>query len=258
MKRLPAYRQAGSPHMKRIINTLSQKWPEYLLEICVLIIGIYGAFAVEEWNEERKEVRLEANYYCRLLEDINYDENRVVEQKALTRKRLKAANQMLAILQRPNPKTDSVMKRLIEVTGGVNFSHTTTTTAFEDIKSSGNINVIKDVELKNKLNAYYAESQRILDNISSNFRAMDGRLLSNETFLEIGGAEIAKLDNGFDPKVVDLEEFEVRTYTPSQIGMLKDIAVFAVSVTSRNLKHFDYLADEIERIKDVVSKKCPE
>ncbi len=59
--------------MKRILTTLSQKWPEYLLEILVLIIGIYGAFAVDNWNENRKSDAEEINLFKNILTDLQSD-----------------------------------------------------------------------------------------------------------------------------------------------------------------------------------------
>jgi len=56
--------------MKRILTTLKEKWPEYILEIIVLFSGIYGAMALNNWNEYRKERALEKNILVELKRSI--------------------------------------------------------------------------------------------------------------------------------------------------------------------------------------------
>ncbi len=36
--------------MKRILHLLKEKWPEYLIEILVLIIGIWAAFELSNYR----------------------------------------------------------------------------------------------------------------------------------------------------------------------------------------------------------------
>ena len=141
--------------MNKLLSTISQKWAEYLLEVLVITVGILGAFALNNWNEIRKESRLEQEYYCALLADVTYDEMRLTQQRELTEKRLEASNTMMALLQTAQPQTDEVIIALLNVSGGSNFSYAPTTTAFEDIKSSGKLNLISNSKLRSKLVNFY-------------------------------------------------------------------------------------------------------
>ena len=59
--------------MKKILETLRSKWVEYLLEIIVIVIGILGAYALNNWNEGRKDRVRQESYLKSLKGDFSKD-----------------------------------------------------------------------------------------------------------------------------------------------------------------------------------------
>jgi Family of unknown function (DUF6090) len=56
--------------MKKILETLKSKWAEYLLEILVIMIGILGAYALNNWNQERNDRKSEIKLLSQLHNDL--------------------------------------------------------------------------------------------------------------------------------------------------------------------------------------------
>ena len=55
--------------MKKILETLKRKWSEYLLEMIVIMLGIIGAFILNNWNQDRVNDITEH----KILEEIKND-----------------------------------------------------------------------------------------------------------------------------------------------------------------------------------------
>ena len=59
--------------MKKIIEHLKSDWYKYLLEIIVIMMGILGAFALNNWNEERKMREEGKQYVIEIYTDLKND-----------------------------------------------------------------------------------------------------------------------------------------------------------------------------------------
>lgn len=158
--------------MKRILTTLTQKWPEYLLEILVLIIGIYGAFAVEEWNEDRKWKKETIKITKSLNSEFIKNEQEL--QQVLTNigvqfdtgiRLMELIGASKEDIHQANP--DSLLYSFIDGT-----LYTPTTYTLQDISNAGRSQLIQSEEL---LHLVY-EWQAQFEHMKENFAGLDGKI----------------------------------------------------------------------------------
>lgn len=126
--------------MKRILTILSQKWPEYLLEILVITIGILGAFALNNWNENRKENREAKNMANQIRSNLLQDKLSLEEGLRDIATRDSAYNLIL----KNEATKDSLTLRFAAIktleSEDVDFDKS----AFEQFKSSGRLGLLND------------------------------------------------------------------------------------------------------------------
>lgn len=135
--------------MKRIFSTLASKWPEYLLEILVITVGILGAFALNNWNENRLE-NLEGREIIRnIRDDID---NTINEFEKLNTIREYVIQSTMILLE--IKEIDEVDKQQMDSLISLTFYRPTFNNKLGSINllfSSGKINLIKNDSIRNLL-----------------------------------------------------------------------------------------------------------
>jgi len=245
---------------KNLPDRKAGKFSKYLLyalgEIFLVVIGILIALQINNWNEARKNANTEKEYYNGFLEDVLLDEIIVQEQIKITEQRLLSANQLLSELQMDEPKMLRIGQTLVGAVSQSNFELKPTQTTYEDVKSSGNVHLIKDLELKRLLDDYYANTSGMMNYINRNAEKLGNRLFASDEMLGIGMYHIPKIQGGFDESMVNLNELEKLTeLSPLNKSWLLNSGVVYVALNNRNLEHFKTIQKSISEIKAVLETK---
>lgn len=147
-------------------------WRLLLGEFIVIVIGVLMALWVDELREDRVNAALEVEYLHSLVNDLEADLASFDEAEAWMRRSETAAATVLALYEGTPPTDDTADLAMAVETAGWQYSPTITRNTLEDLRSTGNLRLITDPELRRAIAAYYAT----MDGISIPLADMRNRI----------------------------------------------------------------------------------
>lgn len=156
--------------MEKILETLKQKWAEYLLEIMVIIIGIIGAFMLNSWNNNNIQLKNEQLILKGLKKNLVFNLEELNRTQKDTKQGYDACIEILKLVE-PQVSTYSVQKVDSLLGEMINYyTYDPSTGAIDEIINAGQLNIIQNLKLKNQISNWsrlLSDTQKDID-ISTN------------------------------------------------------------------------------------------
>jgi len=141
---------------------IGARWRWLFWETLIIVLGVLIAFAVNDYWSDNNDRELELQYLMRLHSDLKSDEEWVTNYKknAIPIK-MAALDAIAPVVRGKQPVPEDVENFLRNVSlggiGGASPNYFVTETTFDDLKATGNLRLIRDVDLRNKINDYYVD-----------------------------------------------------------------------------------------------------
>jgi hypothetical protein len=133
-----------------------QNWFTVLIELAVVVVGIFLGLQIDDWNERRKENSLERGYIERLEAEV--DANIAVYQTAIQRaeKKDRLFRDYFDYLHDPavaSPGESELLDVLCRV--GIQSRLLFDNTVYDELVSTGRLDIIGHIELTRSLKTYW-------------------------------------------------------------------------------------------------------
>lgn len=141
--------------MEKIIEAIRSRWAEYLLEIIVIMIGILGAFALDNWNQSKDRKQKELNYLKGLKEEFETNLQETEVNLTNYKKYLSLTEILLKVYSGDTVVDKHTLAMAIEFCSfgaPINAKDN----VWMDIVSSGNSDLISNPELRHSISDYYS------------------------------------------------------------------------------------------------------
>lgn len=230
-------------------------------EIVLVVIGILIALQINNWNENRKNEKLEAGYYCRLLEDVEQDIEQFSHLVHSAEERLSASNQAVRLLLQDQPKKVAIGKQIWLANKAIYIDFRPNNSAFEELKSGARLNIIEDKNIIKALNTYYNNIESLKSIIMVNGENAVKVSFSHTDNFANGENQASMLygrfKEGMEPDVYKAVGLDTLSMVSKETqGRLYNEALIYLSANTRQLELYNTILDFSQSMQSVLSKKC--
>lgn len=134
----------------------SRDWSAVFIELLVIIFGLVLAFQVDRWWEERADRSREQEYISRLVAEVNDDIEQIRHAIELAEVRQGFGDLLIEVSADPRVAEQQPAMFLAAVAqAAFTFSPTLNSSTFEDLRSTGNLGLIRNTDIKGALHDFY-------------------------------------------------------------------------------------------------------
>jgi len=230
-------------------------------EIMLVVIGILIALQINNWNDQRKAGLQEQEYYCLLLEEIKQDKQQILDLKTLTKARINGVNGAISEVQKEQPDLTVLGKNWLIAIRLSNKTFLPNDGTYQDIKSSGNLSIIKDKEITRGLNNYFKNvdgyTKTILFNVD--LERIANTQIGNwfETGFYHGNLELFNTNNVFTEEIRNqLKEDLPKQMSESTKPKIYSALALCGTNNTRRLELLASIEEEVDNMKKLLQQKC--
>jgi len=140
--------------MARFIR--QHEWFAVVVELFVVIVGLMLAFQLDRWWEQRGERVQEAEYVGRLIADVETDIPTIEYAISLAELRKGMADLLMEVAENPAAATRNPVRFIAAVLqAAFTYSPNLAAHTFEDMRSTGNLRLLRDSTIRDGLYGYY-------------------------------------------------------------------------------------------------------
>jgi hypothetical protein len=174
-------------------NKTSKYFKYAIGEIILVVIGILIALQINNWNENNKLIQQETTYYCKIIEDLNADISNIEQTFSSIENRQATTRNLLINLLKIQEDKSVLLNDYLSTIRSLVFIPTKA--AIEDITSSGKLENLRNVELKNAILNFYVKQDYYMGILKLNDSQLSKEVFNYPDFTDFGIQELPLYQN---------------------------------------------------------------